>query len=79
MLGFTNLVAVFLGASLTATSVGISARVLSDLGHLQDREAQIILGAAVLGILLFQESVNPMRLFFLGMLLVSIVGLRLAA
>ena len=46
-LGFPDLVAVFLGASLTATSVGISARVLSDLGHLHDREAQIILGAAV--------------------------------
>jgi Kef-type K+ transport system membrane component KefB len=46
-LGLSDIVAVFLGASLTATSVGISARVLSDLGHLQDREAQIILGAAV--------------------------------
>ena len=48
LLGFPDVVAVFLGASLTATSVGISARVLSDLGHLHDREAQIILGAAVL-------------------------------
>lgn len=47
LLGLDNMVAVFLGASLTATSVGISARVLSDLGHLHDREAQIILGAAV--------------------------------
>ncbi|HTL11537.1 MAG TPA: quaternary ammonium compound efflux SMR transporter SugE, partial [Bdellovibrionota bacterium] len=36
-------------------------------------------GAAVLGILLFQESVNPQRLLFLGLLLVSIVGLRLSA
>jgi len=40
-------VAVFLGGALSATSVGVSARVLSDLGHLRDREAQIILGAAV--------------------------------
>ena len=46
-LGLADIVAVFLGASLTATSVGISARVLSDLGHLQDRESQIILAAAV--------------------------------
>jgi Kef-type K+ transport system membrane component KefB len=46
-LGLSAVVSVFLGASLTATSVGISARVLSDLGHLQDREAQIIIGAAV--------------------------------
>lgn len=46
-LGFSSMVAIFLGASLTATSVGITARVLSDLGHLQDDESQIILGAAV--------------------------------
>ncbi len=46
-LGYRTMVAVFLGASLTATSVGITARVLSDLGHLQDDESQIILGAAV--------------------------------
>jgi Kef-type K+ transport system membrane component KefB len=47
LLGYSTMVAVFLGASLTATSVGITARVLSDLGHLQDDESQIILGAAV--------------------------------
>ena len=41
------LVALFLGGALTATSVGITARVLSDLGHLQDAEARVILGAAV--------------------------------
>ena len=41
------MVAVFLGAALTATSVGITARVLSDLGHLKDDESLVILGAAV--------------------------------
>lgn len=46
-LGFNPMVSVFLGAALTATSVGITARVLSDLGHLKDDESQIILGAAV--------------------------------
>src|SRR5687768_9815041 len=35
-LGYPWLVSIFLGAALTATSVGITARVLSDLGHLQD-------------------------------------------
>src|SRR5882762_4646614 len=39
---------VFLGAVLTATSVGITARVLRDLGHGHTLEARIILGAAVL-------------------------------
>lgn len=38
----------FLGATLTATSVGITARVLKDLGRSQDPEARIILGAAVI-------------------------------
>ena len=47
MLGMRTMVSLFLGASLTATSVGITARVLSDLGHLKDDAAQIILGAAV--------------------------------
>ncbi len=38
----------FLGATLTATSVGITARVFQDLGKLQTKEAQIVLGAAVI-------------------------------
>ncbi len=40
-------VAVFLGATLCATSVGITARVLKDMGKLQSAEGRIILGAAV--------------------------------
>ncbi|MGB7218435.1 MAG: cation:proton antiporter [Vicinamibacterales bacterium] len=39
---------VFLGATLTATSVGITARVLKDLGRSQSSEARVILGAAVI-------------------------------
>ena len=35
-------------AALTATSVGITARVLNDLGRLHEPESQIVLGAAVL-------------------------------
>src|SRR5207248_2446967 len=37
----------FVGGTLTATSVGITARVLKDLGKSTTREARIILGAAV--------------------------------
>jgi len=47
LLGYPSILSVFLGAALTATSVGITARGLSDLGHLHDKESQIILGAAV--------------------------------
>ena len=39
---------IFIGATLCATSVGITARVFKDLGKLQIREAKIILGAAVI-------------------------------
>jgi Kef-type K+ transport system membrane component KefB len=38
----------FIGATLTATSVGITGRVLRDLGQLEAVEARIILGAAVI-------------------------------
>lgn len=38
----------FLGATLTATSVGITARVLQDLGRSKTAEARVILGAAVI-------------------------------
>lgn len=40
--------AIFAGAALTATSIGITAKVLAELGRLSSREGQIIIGAAVL-------------------------------
>jgi Kef-type K+ transport system membrane component KefB len=39
--------AIFVGAALTATSIGITSKVLSELGQLTSKEGQIILGAAV--------------------------------
>jgi Kef-type K+ transport system membrane component KefB len=61
LFGFPTTVAVFLGAALTATSVGITARVLSDLGHLKSDESQVILGAAVVDDIL-------------GLILLTVVG-----
>ncbi len=46
-LGGSTQLALFLGAAMVATSVGITARVLSDLGVLRAFEARVILGAAV--------------------------------
>ncbi|MDF3821640.1 SMR family transporter [Leptospira sp. 96542] len=37
------------------------------------------LGAATLGIFLFNESASPIRIFFLFLLLISIIGLKLTA
>ena len=47
-LGLPPLAAVVAAAALSATSIGISARVLSDLGQLETPEGQVVLGAAVL-------------------------------
>ncbi|MBX6332039.1 MAG: cation:proton antiporter, partial [Gemmatimonadaceae bacterium] len=48
LLGLGVVPAIVCGASLTATSIGISARVLSDLGQLETPEGRVVLGAAVL-------------------------------
>ncbi|NJK74491.1 MAG: cation:proton antiporter [Microcoleus sp. SU_5_6] len=40
--------AIFAGAALTATSIGITSKVLSELGRLSSKEGQIIVGAAVI-------------------------------
>ena len=44
----SRLVHFFIGATLCATSVGITARVLKDMNRLKTRESRIILGAAVI-------------------------------
>jgi len=56
----------FLGATLTATSVGITARVLADLGKARAPEARVILGAAVIDDIL-------------GLLILAIVSGAIAA
>jgi len=54
--GLAMLVSLFVAGTITATSIGITLRVLSDLSRQHSHEAQVILGAAViddiLGILL---------------------------
>lgn len=47
-IGFAQLPALFLGTALVATSVGITARVLLELGVLSRDYSRIILGAAVI-------------------------------
>ena len=48
LFGVPVIPAIFAGAALTATSIGITSRVLSELGRLTSKEGQIILGAAVI-------------------------------
>ncbi|MGH7410600.1 MAG: cation:proton antiporter [Candidatus Methylomirabilis sp.] len=47
-LGHPTLEALFIGTALVATSVGITARVLGDMGLIREVESRIILGAAVI-------------------------------
>ncbi len=54
--GLSMLVSLFIGGTLTATSIGITVRILNDLNVQHRRECQVVLGAAViddiLGVLL---------------------------
>jgi Kef-type K+ transport system membrane component KefB len=79
----------FVAATLCATSVGITARVLKDLGKVQTAEARVILGAAliddVLGLLLLAVvagiaatgSVDPVEVARLSGLSVLFLGVVL--
>ena len=83
---------VFLGASITATSVGITARVFKDLGRTRTLEARTILGASVLddvlGLLVLalvtgwiaaRERGHSASIGSLALLLVKTVGLLVTA
>jgi len=83
---------IFIGATLCATSVGITARVFKDLGKLATREARIILGAAViddvLGLLILAIVAGAIKaagtggtlsLFSVGLIAVKSLGFLIAA
>src|SRR4051812_34888096 len=74
---------IFVAAAMVATSVGVTARVLGDLGMLQTRAARIILGAAVfddiLGMLVLAlvtglASVGGVKWWTLGLLLLEAIA-----
>lgn len=74
----------FIGATLCATSVGITARVFKDFGKLGTREARIILGAAViddvLGLLILAVVAGAIKASATGVSLsmfdVALIGLK---
>ncbi|MBI2619415.1 MAG: cation:proton antiporter [Ignavibacteriales bacterium] len=82
----------FIGATLCATSVGITARVFKDLGKIQINEAKIILGAAVIddvlgliilavvaGIIVASETGVPMDLSSILMISGIAIGFLVGA
>ena len=52
LFNLTILVSLFIGGTLTATSIGITVRILSELGRHNKHEGQVVLGAAVIDDLL---------------------------
>ncbi|MET0339950.1 MAG: cation:proton antiporter [Polyangiales bacterium] len=83
---------IFMGATLTATSVGITARVLKDLDQAQSPEARIILGAAVLddvlglvilavvtGLIAAADAGRAPSLLSLGQILLASLGFLIGA
>jgi len=80
--GFTRLVPSILTILAIIASMGLLGLAARDLpiGTAYGVWVGIgALGAAVLGIVLFHEPATPARLFFLGLMLVSIVGLKLTS
>ena len=89
-LGMTGKEAVFVGAALTATSVGITARVFGDLRALASVEAKTVLGAAVaddiLGLVILtvvtrivtEGSVSPVGIAWVVLVAVGFVVLATA-
>jgi Kef-type K+ transport system membrane component KefB len=86
LLGFDRLDALFVGAALMATSVGVTARVMRDLGAIGTTVARTVLGAAVvddiLAILalavvvgLAQGGFDPVAISVLVLLVVAFLGL----
>ncbi|HSV42908.1 MAG TPA: cation:proton antiporter, partial [Methanomassiliicoccales archaeon] len=47
-IGFGTIESLFVGAAMVATSVGITARVIKDMGVTQAKESRVIIGAAVI-------------------------------
>ncbi len=48
LFGFDMLLALFIGGTLTATSIGVTVRILRDVDRQHSREGEIVLGAAVI-------------------------------
>lgn len=83
-----TLLSLFVGSTLTATSIGVTLRVLSDLNRKKSHESQIVLGAAILddiiGIVLLSilyefSAENSVNYFTAGKVLLFIVAFLITA
>lgn len=85
LIGCDSMESLYIGTALTATSVGITARVLSDSGHLSSKLAHIILVSAVaddvLGMLVLAvvSSMNGGQVSLLGVAVPILEAIALIA
>jgi quaternary ammonium compound-resistance protein SugE len=80
--GFTRVVPTVLTLVALAASMGLLALAVRTLPIGTAYAVWVgigALGAAVLGIILFHEPVTPARVFFLALLLVAIIGLKITS
>lgn len=80
--GFTNPLPSFLTAAAIIGSMLLLAKAAQTLPIGTAYAVWVgigMIGASILGIILFKESVSPMKITFLGMLIISIIGLKLTS
>src|SRR5947209_8715056 len=80
LLGHSLVAVLFLGAAISATSIGITVRVLSDLGQTATNEGRVIVGAFAAGLVLartkrcteIEREIHNLAVFFVPIFFVTI-------
>ena len=78
-MGIDRFPAIVCAATLTATSIGISTRVLAELGFLPTREGRVVLGAAVLDAIIGMVILSVIGIFAAGVAVTTMGIVRTSA
>jgi Kef-type K+ transport system membrane component KefB len=78
-MGIDRFPAIVCAATLTATSIGISTRVLAELGFLPTREGRVVLGAAVLDAIIGLVILSVIGVFAAGAIVTAMGIVRASA
>jgi Kef-type K+ transport system membrane component KefB len=78
-MGIDRFPAIVCAAALTATSIGISTRVLAELGFLPTREGRVVLGAAVLDAIIGLVILSVIGIFAAGAAVTTMSIVRTSA
>ena len=78
-IGYPSASAIYVGLALAATSIGITSRVLAELGVLDRKFSRVILGAAVIDDILVLIAIGVVEGFTTGDTSTSAIGLVISA